>query len=152
MNISHNKKHQDGFSLVEILLAVAILALVSLGIMALLPGGYKQITNAGRSATINHLGQMQLDYLRSIPVSHTDLTDGVHPPSGSFPLRPMPSGVADNAKYSVHWVVDDYTNLTNAKSVLVVVGFDIYKTDGTAKSSDEAIEQKRVVFPTLITQ
>jgi prepilin-type N-terminal cleavage/methylation domain-containing protein len=151
MNTSDKKKFQDGFSLVEILVAVVILALVSLGIMALLPGGYKQITNAGRSATINHLGQMQLDYLRSIPISHGDMTLGIHP-TVNFPLRPMPSGAEDNAKYSVHWVVEDYTSLSNARSVEVVVGFDIYATDGSPKSGDEAIEQKRVLFPTLITQ
>jgi prepilin-type N-terminal cleavage/methylation domain-containing protein len=151
MKRAYKKKYQDGFSLVEILVAIVILAVVALGIMALLPGGYKQITNAGRSATINHLGQMQLDYLRSIPVSHNDLLAGTHPTS-SFPLRPMPSGGADNAKYSVHWVVEDYTSLTNARSVEVVVGFDIFNTDGTPKSADQAIEQKRVVFPTLITQ
>ena len=141
-------KQERGFSLIEILVAIVILAVVALGIMALLPGGYKQITNAGRSATINHLGQMQLDYLRSIPVSHNDLTAGTHPTAG--PLWPMPNGTAD--KYSVEWIVEVYTPLSNARSVMVVVGYDIHNSDGSDKPSNEALEQKRAVFPTLITQ
>jgi hypothetical protein len=91
---------------------------------------------------------MQLDYLRSIPLSHDDLTVTTHPTSG--PLWPMPGGTAD--KYTVQWQVEDYTNLTNAKSVIVIVGYDIFNADGTAKPASEALEQKRVLFPTLITQ
>ncbi len=149
MHLKDPEQTQEGFSLIEILVAIVILSLVALGIMALLPGGYKQITNSGRSATLNHLGQMQLDYLRSIPVSHSDLVAGTHP-TPSFPKWPMPGGSAD--KYSVHWVVEDYTALTNAKSVIVVAGYDIYDSAGTLKSDSEALEQKRIVFPTLITQ
>lgn len=149
MGGGEGKNRGNGFSLIEILVAVVILAIVALGIMALLPGGYKQITNSGRSATMNHLGQMQLDYLRSIPVSHNDLIAGTHP-TPSFPDWPMPNGAAD--KFSVHWIVEDYTPLINAKSVMVVVGYDIYNADGTEKGDTEALEQKRVVFPTLITQ
>jgi prepilin-type N-terminal cleavage/methylation domain-containing protein len=143
------RKIERGFSLIEILIAVAILAIVALGIMALLPNGYKQITNAGRATTMDHLAQMKLDYLRSIPVSHLDLLAGIHP-TVTFPEWPMPNGAAD--KYSLHWIVQDYTPLANAKSVIVIVGYDIYNADGTSKPSNEAIEQKRFTFPTLITQ
>ena len=140
------KKHLDGFSLIEILIALVIVGIVSLGIMALMPNGYKQITNAGRTATINHIGQMQLDYLRSIPVSHADLTSGRHPLTVNWP---MPNGSAD--KYSVYWEVRDYTPLTNAKSVLVYAGYDMFNSDGSAKTSG-ALEQKEKIFTTLITQ
>jgi prepilin-type N-terminal cleavage/methylation domain-containing protein len=147
MNETDKKKGENGFSLIEILLAIAILAIVSLGIMALLPNGYKQITNAGRKATVDHLAQMQLDYLRSIPLTHADLTNGTHPSSG--PIWPMPNGAAD--KYSVRWIVRDYTPVTNGKSVMVYAGYDVYNSDGTAKTTG-AIEQESAVFPTIITQ
>jgi prepilin-type N-terminal cleavage/methylation domain-containing protein len=140
-------RFESGFSLIEILLAVAILAMVALGIMALMPNGYKQITNAGRRSTLNHIAQMKLDYLRSIPVTHNDLTAGTHPTI--IPEWPMPNGSAD--KYSVHWIVRDYTPLSNSKAVMVIVGYDIYNPDGTLKTSG-AIEQERFVFSTLITQ
>ena len=147
MNQIDMKKNEEGFSLIEILIAVAILAIVCLGIMALMPAGYVQITNAGRTATLDHIAQMKLDYLRSIPISHADLVAGTHP-TPSFPEWPMPNGSAD--KYSVHWTVENGP-VTNSRSVTVVVGYDIYNSDGTSKTSG-AIEQKRVVFPTLITQ
>jgi|GEM_PF-2602076 len=135
------KKADEGFSLIEILLAIVILAIVSLGIMALMPNGYKQITTAGRTATLDHVAQKQLDYLRSIPVTHTDLTAGTHTTTLTLP------------KYFVHWIVEDYTPLTNAKSVKVIVGYDTYQSDGTTvKSSSEAIDQESLTFPTLITQ
>jgi prepilin-type N-terminal cleavage/methylation domain-containing protein len=147
MNQQDKKTTQEGFSLIEILIAIAILAVVALGIMALLPSGYKQITNAGRSATVNHLGQKKLDYLKSISITHSDLSDGTHP-IGTFPEWPLGS----NEKYSVTWEVVSYTALPNAKSVVVEVGYDIYTTAGADKTSDKALEQKRVVFPTIITQ
>ena len=143
------QSQQKGFSLIEILIAIVILSVVALGIMALLPGGYKQITNAGRSATLNHLAQMQMDNLRSIPITHNDLAIGTHP-SPWGPDWPMTNGSAD--KFSVHWVVEDYTSLTNARSVTVVAGYDIWDSAGAAKPDAEAIEQKRVTLTTLITQ
>jgi prepilin-type N-terminal cleavage/methylation domain-containing protein len=147
MDEQDQKSTQEGFSLAEILIAIAILAVVSLGIMALLPSGYKQITNAGRSATLNHLGQKKLDWLKSVPITHWDLFDGTHP-TVTFPEWPL--GV--DAKYSITWEVVDYTPLPKSKSVIVEVGYDIYTSGGASKPSDQALEQKRVLFPTIITQ
>jgi hypothetical protein len=113
----------------------------------LLPSGYKQITNAGRSATLNHLGQKKLDWFKSISITHSDLSAGTHP-IGTFPEWPLGA----DAKYSITWEVVDYTPLPNSKSVIVEVGYDIYESGGAVKTSDKALEQKRFVFPTIITQ
>jgi prepilin-type N-terminal cleavage/methylation domain-containing protein len=60
-----------GFTLIEVLVVVVILAFVALGIIALLPNGYKQITTAGRISVLNHLGYQQLDTLiRISAVTH----------------------------------------------------------------------------------
>ena len=140
-------KQAEGFSLIEILLAVAILAIVCLGIMALLPNGYKQITNAGRRSTMDHIAQQQLDYLRSIPISHQNLTSGQHPTTA---LWPMPNGVAD--KYSVYWIVSNGT-LTNSRNIRLYVGYDTLESDGlTPKSSSEAVDQDSHIYTTTITQ
>ena len=148
MPIVSRTEKDRGFSLIEILLAIAILAVVALGIMALLPGGYKQITNAGRTARINHLAQMQMDYLRTLPVTASDLNVGTHPSLA----RLFPLGTDEDGKYSVKWTVRDYTAMSNSKSIIIEAGYDIYNTDGTDKTSDQAIEQKRVLFTTMITQ
>jgi len=150
MREQHSEIVENGFSLIEILIAVAILSIVCLGIMALMPNGYKQITNAGRTATMDHIGQMQLDYLRSIPITHNDLTAGHHPTSPSpYVNWPMPNGSAD--KFSVYWYVQNYTPLTNARIVNVYVGYDTYNANGTAKTTG-AITQKTKIFTTVITQ
>jgi prepilin-type N-terminal cleavage/methylation domain-containing protein len=146
MQTFHQRKTDRGFSLIEILLAIAILAVVALGIMALLPGGYKQITNAGRSARLNHLAQMQMDYLKTLPITASDLNVGTHPSLARlFPL-------GNDEKYSIKWTVTDYTAMSNSKSILIEAGYDIYNTDGSSKSTDQAIEQKRMLFTTMITQ
>lgn len=146
MRMSRQKTEERGFSLIEILIAIAILALVALGIMALLPGGYKQITNAGRSARMNHLAQMQMDYLRTLPVTASDLSAGTHPAAA----RLFPLGVDE--KYSIKWTVRDYTAMSNSKSIIVEAGYDVYNADGSDKSTNAAIEQKKILFTTMITQ
>ncbi|HEY4491435.1 MAG TPA: prepilin-type N-terminal cleavage/methylation domain-containing protein, partial [Acidobacteriota bacterium] len=80
---------QEGFSLIELLVAIAILSVAIIGIVALLPTGYSQIGTAGRISTMNHLGQQKLDQLRTLDFEDANLTAGTHPTGGeSFPERP----------------------------------------------------------------
>jgi prepilin-type N-terminal cleavage/methylation domain-containing protein len=124
------QKNDEGFSLIEILIAIAILAVVSLGIMALLPNGYVQITNAGRKATMDHIAQKNLDYLRSIPVSHTDLTAGTHTTTTGM------------TNFSVSWIVSNGA-LTNQRDIRLTVA---YASSGSGVYSDTH------TYTTTITQ
>src|SRR5262249_36614414 len=112
----------------------------------LLPNGYKQITNAGRRATMDHIAQMKLDYLRSIPITYIDLLAGTHP---TAPTKewPMPGGSAD--KYSVYWIVTNGT-LTNSRDIQLYVDYDKYNADGSTKTN--ALDQDSHVYTTTVTQ
>jgi prepilin-type N-terminal cleavage/methylation domain-containing protein len=135
-----------GFTLIEILVVVLILAFVSLGIMALLPSGYQQITNAGRLSTMNHLGYEKLDELKALSYTHADLAEGDHPAS---PTNYRLAAPFDG--YSITWTVDqDPPPFTGVKSVTVEVGYMLWNTDGTKVSAKNRF-QLRQKFVTYIT-
>src|SRR3990172_1582378 len=102
---------QEGFSLIELLVAIAILSVAIMGIVALLPTGYSHINTAGRISTMNHLGQQKLDQLRTLDFEDANLTAGTHPTGGeSFPERP--SYIAEDGTdiyddYTITWEVTD---------------------------------------------
>ena len=56
--------NEKGFTFIELLIAVVILAVITVSIMGLLPQAYRQITNGGRISVINHLGYEKLDQLQ----------------------------------------------------------------------------------------
>ena len=115
-----------GFTLIEILIVVLILAFVSLGIMALLPSGYQQVTNAGRLSTMNHLGYEKLDELKALGYSHADLAAGLHPALATdYRLAAPFDG------YSITWFVQDDTPFAGVKAVTVEVGYMLRNTDGS---------------------
>lgn len=111
----------------EILIVVLILAVVALGIMALLPSGYQQITNAGRLSAINHLGYEKLDQLKALGYTNGDLIDGFHPTPNLIRLDSDP----EFKGYSITWNVDDAEPFTGVKKVTVEVGYMLWELDGS---------------------
>jgi len=137
--------NENGFTLIELLIAVLILAVITVSIMGLLPQAYKQITNGGRISVLNHLGYEKLDELQSLGYSNAAMTVGTHPatPAG-YPLT------GDFSGYSVKWTVTDYPPVSEVKVVVVAVGYQLYKTDGTQIPPNPF--QLREVFSTYITE
>lgn len=113
MKIEVRKLLENGFSLIEILIAILILSLSILGIMAVFPAGYRHITSAGRISTINHIGQWKIDELRGTSLSDSDLTAGTHTSTLTAPYT----------DYSVSWQVTDNAPQANMKSVTVTVTY-----------------------------
>jgi len=137
-----------GFTLIEILIVVLILAFVALGIMALLPAGYQQITNAGRMSAMNHLGYEKLDELKALGFSHPDLLLGPHPTlTTDYRLDAVDS---DFAGYSITWNVNDNLPIANVKTVTVEVGYMLWKTDGNSITDSNRFQLKQK-FVTYIT-
>jgi prepilin-type N-terminal cleavage/methylation domain-containing protein len=135
-----------GFTLIEILIVVVILAIVALGIMALLPAGYKQVSTAGHLSTMNHLGYEKLDELKALGYAHADLVNGMHPTPGLYRLDADP----DFKGYSLTWFVQDGQPIPNVKTVTVEVGYMLWELDGSAKISGSKfqLEQKFVTYIT----
>ncbi len=136
-----------GFTLMEILVVVLILAIVALGIMALLPSGYHQITTAGRMSAMNHLGYEKLDQLKALGFSHADLTAGPHPPDALKRLDADP----DFKGYSLTWNVADGDPFAGVKRVTVEVGYMLLKPDGTGELPNTKFKMRQK-FVTYISQ
>ena len=140
------KHNHNGFTLIEILIAIVIMGLVALGIFALLPSGYTQTTNAGRLSIMSHYGQQKMDQLRGLPYNSEPLTNGLHPSTG-------PEFYDTN--YTITWYVSDYTIISPAKSIQVEVGYNIYKPGPPAfnpRPANSGTNQSKYTFRTYVTQ
>jgi prepilin-type N-terminal cleavage/methylation domain-containing protein len=141
--------HTKGFTLIEVLIVVVILAFVALGIMALLPNGYKQVTTAGRISVLNHLGYQQIDKLKSEGYSHLDLIAGDHPTI----IADRRLTDSDLKGYSLRWFVEDVSPPpANVKKVVVEAGYMIYQTNGSPFPAPLQKNQMTQQFITYITQ
>jgi prepilin-type N-terminal cleavage/methylation domain-containing protein len=146
-----NDQQAEGFTLIEILVAVTITGLVALGIMALLPNGYKQVTSAGRLANMDHLAQMKMDYLRTLPIDSSELGDGTHPTTAEWPY-------GEEKKYSVRWTVA--TPEPNVKDISVEVAYDYWEDNGLTVTEKldlhgnpyKVVDQRIATYYTTITQ
>ncbi len=155
----------QGFTLIEILVSIVILSVAILGILALLPVGYTQVSQAGRMSTLNHLAQEKIDQLRAIPLASSDLLDGLHPSTGlgdplnvEFP-HDQDSNVSTN--YSIRWIVTPNSPVTGMKRVIVEVGYNYFQygtetqtTDPTPSITDDNDNAKRAWkrYETYITE
>ena len=153
---NENTKEQEGFSLIEILVAIAILAVSILGIMAVLPSGYREITSAGRVSTLNHLAQLKIDQLKATPFSSSDLDAGLHP-TPTPPWRPSytdANGDTAYGSYSVTWFVQDDTPISGVKTIQVEAGFELwdYSSPPGLINSSETQDQRIVRLVTFISQ
>jgi prepilin-type N-terminal cleavage/methylation domain-containing protein len=123
---------EQGFSLVELLIALLILAIVVTGIVTALPNAYRNITVSGRVSTMTHLANRKLEELRAkadANWSDSDLTAGSHP---ATPAARMVTGYNG---YSITWEVTDGPVPGTMKSIVVEAGFLLYQNDGTPRSS-----------------
>ena len=132
---------EEGFSLIEILVAVVILAVGIVGIMALLPAGFTRVNRAGHVSGINHYCQLKLDELRSLDFGGPQLTAGPHLSAGL--------GDVGDTNYSAAWTVVDGP-ISGIKTITVVCGYRRYQPDGT-EITTPVINQTERTFVTMIT-
>lgn len=123
---------EQGFSLVELLIALLILAIVVTGIVTALPNAYRNITVSGRVSTMTHLANRKLEELRAKAEANwgdSDLTVGSHPATAASRMIPGYNG------YSITWEVIDGPVSGTMKSIIVEGGFLLYQNDGTPLSA-----------------
>ncbi len=73
---------QSGFSLIEVLVASLLLIVGVVGMLAVFPQAFRDSTNSGREAVLNHLAAEQVEVLRGLSLTHADLAVGTHPAQG----------------------------------------------------------------------
>jgi prepilin-type N-terminal cleavage/methylation domain-containing protein len=91
---------QQGFSLIEVLLAILILAVGLLGIMAAFPTSYLAVVGSGGQSKAGSFARQQLERLKNQPFNPgpttgiiSDLDPGF---TGSFTITPLAGTVASN--------------------------------------------------------
>ena len=97
---------QSGFTFVEVLVASVLLVVGVLGLLTAFGQVFRDTTNAGRGAVLNHLATEKLEELRALPFDDTDLDLGVHPDQAadSSGARYYPVARFDE-EFSLRWEV-----------------------------------------------
>jgi len=115
-----------GFSLVEALVAMAILIVGVLGLVTMFVYATRMGIRAGHMSVLNHLAAEKMDQLRSLDFDHADLSPGVHPaiaavgPGSSEYYYPVPGFSAD---WSLRWIVTADAPEPDMKTVVVEAGY-----------------------------
>ena len=90
INLSWQKKYsekkQGGFSLVEVLISVALMSIVAVGFLTALSTAPKTIVTTDEQETAKNIAEMQMEHIRELPYA------------GNYSPMPMP---AEYAGYSV---------------------------------------------------
>jgi type II secretory pathway pseudopilin PulG len=150
----------EGFTLVEVLVAVVIIAVAIISIVAVFPQSLNQATQSEHISMINHLGQGKIDEIRGYGWNNNNLVAGTHPSTGLGDAAAIethdnysdvPSG------FSRAWQV---TNLDSGlrKSVKVTVGYLVYDDAGNLLTtsvtaySPQSLNQRTATFTTILTQ
>ncbi len=89
MTIQRDRR-QAGLTLVEMLIAVALLGIVLLGIAPLFIASVRSNYAANEYTSIHNLARDRLEQLMNLPVTDPQLTVGVHPATGTPPNELSP--------------------------------------------------------------
>jgi type IV pilus modification protein PilV len=147
--MSKLQRNQAGFSLIELLISILILAIGIIGIMALFPQSYNYVGSAGRLSAMNHLAQQKLDELRRLGYTNADLVAGIHP---TIPLRITNVDPLGAAVYTITWTVVDNQPQTDMKTVNVEVAHQLYDNSNNKINPSKAINQKVINFETYFAK
>ncbi len=91
--MKHNR-HESGLTLVEMLIAVALLGIILLGIAPLFIASVRSNYAANEYTSIHNLARDRLEQLLNLPVTDPQLTVGVHPTTGA-PPNELPAFLPD---------------------------------------------------------
>lgn len=97
MEVSRSRRGSEGVTLVELLIALALLAFILLGIAPLFIASVKSNYSANEYTSVHNLSRDRLEQLMNLPFNDAQLAPGVHPndlpPTLPSPLPPTPSAV-----------------------------------------------------------
>jgi prepilin-type N-terminal cleavage/methylation domain-containing protein len=111
-------RRADGFSLIEILIATAIIAVALLAVVAMFPTAYRNVDWSGEQTTDVTLAQQRLEWVRNQPYASAALAGG----TTTEPLGGNYTG------YTRTTTVEDDTPVVGVKQVTVAVASPSGKT------------------------
>ncbi len=109
----------DGFTLTEVMVAIALMALVLTGIASMGITTISSDTYSSRESAATALAQAKLEELRLLRRAHADWAAGVHSQTGL-----AEDGQLDGGPYDREWRVEtDYNGFPNLSRVTVTVSW-----------------------------
>jgi len=114
-------KKEDGFTLIEVLIALTIFAVGLLAVAAMQNSAILMNSNAGKLTNLSTWGMDKMEELSSLPYSDPWLEDLGDPPSGTDTNGNAHSQALDNGDYTVSWTVIDDDPVPNVKRITVRV-------------------------------
>jgi len=102
-------RSQRGFGLIEVAIALVVLAIGVLGLASLMPAGTRSTARSGDQTRASELTSKVAERLLAVPWSHADLTSGTH----NDTTYPWPGG------YYVSYVVEDDQPIANCKRITI---------------------------------
>jgi len=114
-------KSKNGMSLVEIIVAMAIMGLGIVMVMRTLPDSSTATTRARNVSKATNLAQETLERLMDTPYTHADLAAGAH----NDPDNPI------EGAFTRTWNVQDDTPYTDMKQIVITVGYPTAQSDST---------------------
>lgn len=108
---SRGRIPERGFSLIELAMAIVVLAIGVLGLAALMPMGTRSAAKSGEVTRASELASALAERLLATPYSDPDLASGTHQ------ATPWPQ----QGGYYLTWVVEDSQPIANCKRVTVTI-------------------------------
>jgi len=137
MNLFRYKQRQDGFSLIEVLVVIAISVLVFVGLFAAFEYSLKLIAQSRAKMTALSLATDRIEYVRSLPYSEVGTVSGI--PSGAIPQNRTVTlnGIPFDERVLIEFIddpadglalLDDNSVVSDYKKVKVEYTWNVYGT------------------------
>jgi len=98
---------QEGFSAVELMIAIVMLGILMMGFMSVFPMGLRTVAKGERMTVATSLAQDEIERLKTLPDNDPDLVAGNHADAANPIL----------GTYTRTWVVTDDSPMAGMKSV-----------------------------------
>ncbi len=116
-----------GFTLIEVMFAVVILAVGLLALMAMQIVSIKANAFSSEMTYSTMLAQQQLETLENLPFDDPDLTGATPPADPTLHTLPLPLMDGKGGSYTVSWEVENTT--TNRKKITLSVVWQSRRLD-----------------------
>ena len=119
------RARKEGFTVIELMVALAVLGVGIISISQLFPYGTQSQTRDRLRGSASDLAQQKMEQLREESWSAADLTDGTHPTASGETVS-----LQDEGTFNRRWIVSTQSgNFSDMKLVTVYVGWQFIRPD-----------------------
>ena len=114
-------KKEDGFTLIEVLIAITIFAVGLLAVAAMQTSAIKMNSTAGKLTNLSTWGMDKIEELSALPYTSPWLQIAGNPPDGEDTNGNTHVQVSGDGYYTISWTVNNNDPVTNIKNITVTV-------------------------------